>query len=105
MPGIYELIGGRVSVNRLREVDITDLLRRQPTQIDRQSVGSSLRGKKVLVTGAGGSIASELCRQVARWSPSQLILLGHGENSIFEALLELKEAPGDLERLLAMLGS
>jgi FlaA1/EpsC-like NDP-sugar epimerase len=89
MPGIYELIGGKVSVNRLREVDITDLLRRQPTQIDRESVGKSLRGKKVLVTGAGGSIASELCRQVARWSPAQLILLGHGENSIFEILLEL----------------
>jgi FlaA1/EpsC-like NDP-sugar epimerase len=89
MPGIYELIGGKVSVNRLREVDITDLLRRQPTRIDRESVGKSLRGKKVLVTGAGGSIASELCRQVARWSPAQLILLGHGENSIFEILLEL----------------
>ena len=89
MPGIYELIGGKVSVNRLREVDITDLLRRQPTQIDRKSVGSSLRGKRVLVTGAGGSIASELCRQVARWSPSQLILLGHGENSIFEIFIEL----------------
>lgn len=89
MPGIYELIGGKVSVNRLREVDITDLLRRQPTQIDRKSVGSSLRGKRVLVTGAGGSIASELCRQVARWSPGQLILLGHGENSIFEIFIEL----------------
>ena len=97
MPGIYELIGGRVSVNRLREVDITDLLRRQPTQIDRQSVGSSLRGKKVLVTGAGGSIASELCRQVARWSPSQLILLGHGENSIFEILVELDSDYPDLD--------
>jgi FlaA1/EpsC-like NDP-sugar epimerase len=89
MPGIYELIGGKVSVNRLREVDITDLLRRQPTQIDRERVGKSLRGKRVLVTGAGGSIASELCRQIARWQPAQLILLGHGENSIFEILLEL----------------
>ncbi|MCL5428989.1 MAG: polysaccharide biosynthesis protein [Chloroflexi bacterium] len=89
MPGVYELIGGKVSVNRLREVDITDLLRRQPTQIDRKSVGSSLGGKRVLVTGAGGSIASELCRQVARWSPAQLILLGHGENSIFEIFIEL----------------
>lgn len=90
MPGIYELIGGKVSVNRLREVDITDLLRRKPTQIDRKSVGSSLRGKRVLVTGAGGSIASELCRQVARWEPAQLVLLGHGENSIFEILIELR---------------
>ncbi len=89
MPGIYELIGGKVSFNRLREVDITDLLRRKPSQIDRQSVGNSLQGKCILVTGAGGSIASELCRQVARWEPRQLVLLGHGENSIFEVLIEL----------------
>lgn len=97
MPGIYELIGGKVSVNRLREVDITDLLRRQPAQIDRRSVGSSLHGKRVLVTGAGGSIASELCRQIARWSPAQLILLGHGENSIFEIFVELNSDYPDLE--------
>lgn len=98
MPGIYELIGGKVSVNRLREVDITDLLRRQPTQIDRKSVGSSLRGKCVLVTGAGGSIASELCRQVARWSPEQLVLLGHGENSIFEIFVELNSDYPELDQ-------
>lgn len=91
IPGIYELIGGKVSVNRLREVDITDLLRRDPVKIDDQLVGSILTNKRILVTGAGGSIGSEICRQVARWTPKQLILLGHGENSIFEALLELKE--------------
>jgi|Deesub1362A_J573_1020465.scaffolds.fasta_scaffold04824_1 FlaA1/EpsC-like NDP-sugar epimerase len=91
MPGIYELIGGKVSVNRLREVDITDLLRRKPAQINDAQVGSILTGKRVLVTGAGGSIGSELCRQVARWHPAQLALLGHGENSIFEALLDLTE--------------
>lgn len=97
MPGIYELIGGKVSFNRLREVDITDLLRRKPSQIDRLSVGNSLRGKRILVTGAGGSIASELCRQVARWEPSQLVLLGHGENSIFEALIDLSGSFPELE--------
>jgi FlaA1/EpsC-like NDP-sugar epimerase len=91
IPGIYELIGGKVSVNRLREVDITDLLRREPVTIDDHLVGSILGGKRVLVTGAGGSIGSEICRQVARWMPSELILLGHGENSIFEAQLELKD--------------
>lgn len=96
MPGIYELIGGKVSFSRLREVDITDLLRRKPSQIDRQGVGNSLRGKRILVTGAGGSIASELCRQVGRWEPSQLVLLGHGENSIFEALIELNSELPDL---------
>jgi len=91
MPGMYELIGGKVSVNRLREVDITDLLRREPVIIDDRLVGSILGGKRILVTGAGGSIGREICRQAARWSPAQLVLLGHGENSIFESLLELKE--------------
>ena len=57
----------------------------------RRLIGASLGGKRVLVTGAGGSIGRELCRQIARWGPAQLILLGHGENSIFETLLELEE--------------
>ena len=91
MPGIFELIGGKVSVSRLREVDITDLLRRQPAKVDDKLVGSSFSGKRVLVTGAGGSIGREISRQVARWRPAELVLLGHGENSIFEALLELQE--------------
>jgi FlaA1/EpsC-like NDP-sugar epimerase len=91
MPGLYELIGGKVSVNRLREVDITDLLRREPAQIQNELIGAALTGKRVLVTGAGGSIGRELCRQIARWSPGTLVLLGHGENSIFEVALELQE--------------
>ena len=91
MPGLFELIGGKVSVNRLREVDITDLLRREPVKVDDRLVGSSLNGKRVLVTGAGGSIGRELSRQIARWSPSSLVLFGHGENSIFETLMELQE--------------
>lgn len=92
MPGIYELLGGSVNVNRLREVDITDLLRRQPTNMNEEIVGSSLSGKVVLVTGAGGSIGKELCRQISRWGPSELIMIGHGENSIFESLLDMKES-------------
>ncbi|MGA2505260.1 MAG: nucleoside-diphosphate sugar epimerase/dehydratase [Anaerolineales bacterium] len=91
MPGLYELIGGKVSVNRLREVDITDLLRREPAQIQNELIGAALTGKRILVTGAGGSIGREICRQIARWGPQTLILLGHGENSIFEAMLELQE--------------
>jgi FlaA1/EpsC-like NDP-sugar epimerase len=91
MPGVYELIGGKVSVNRLREVDIGDLLRREPARIDEEGVGRAFTGKRVLVTGAGGSIGLELCRQVGRWHPDQLALLGHGENSLFEALLDLNE--------------
>jgi len=92
MPGIYELLGGTVSVSRLREVDIADLLRRQPMRIKDELIGATLTGKVVLVTGAGGSIGLELSRQIARWGPSQLVMLGHGENSIFEGILEMKEA-------------
>jgi len=91
MPGMYELIGGKVSVNRLREVDITDLLRREPVRVNDEAVGAALADKRVLVTGAGGSIGRELCRQIARRNPFELVLLGHGENSIFEILLELRE--------------
>jgi FlaA1/EpsC-like NDP-sugar epimerase len=96
MPSIHELIGGKISVNRLRDVDITDLLRRAPARIDLELIGSSLGGKRVLVTGAGGSIGRELCRQIARWHPSELVLLGHGENSIFESLLELEQSYPDV---------
>ena len=91
MPGIYELLGGKVSISRLREVQISDLLRREPVRFNEEIVGSIITSKVVLVTGAGGSIGSELCRQIARWNPKQLILLGHGENSIFETYLELQE--------------
>jgi FlaA1/EpsC-like NDP-sugar epimerase len=92
MPSIHELIGGKISVNRLRDVDITDLLRRAPARIDLELIGNSLGGKRILVTGAGGSIGRELCRQIPRWSPSELVLLGHGENSIFETLIELEHS-------------
>ena len=90
MPGLYELIGGKINVGRLREVDITDLLRRAPAEIDENLIGASFSGRRVMVTGAGGSIGNELCRQIARWGPSELVLVGHGENSIFETLIDLE---------------
>ena len=98
IPGIYELLNGAVSVNQLRDVDIEDLLRREPIETDTAAVEQSLRGKRVLVTGAGGSIGSELCRQIIRCKPQELLLLGHGENSIFEILQELRpqDPDGDL---------
>ncbi len=91
MPGIYELLGGKVSVSRLREVEIADLLRRDPARIRDQQVGETLSGRRVLVTGGGGSIGRELCRQIARWGPAEIIMVGHGENSIFEAIIDLQE--------------
>ncbi len=96
VPGVYELIGGKVSINRLREVDINDLLRREPVRVNDEAVGATLAEKRVLVTGAGGSIGRELCRQIARRNPAELVLLGHGENSIFEIFLELHEDYPDL---------
>ena len=90
MPGIYELIGGKINVGRLREVEITDLLRRASVEIDTTLIGANLSGKRILITGAGGSIGRELCRQISRWGPESLILLGHGENTIFETLIDLE---------------
>jgi FlaA1/EpsC-like NDP-sugar epimerase len=96
MPGVYELIGGRVNFSRLREVNINDLLRRASTMTDDRRIGSVIAGRRILVTGAGGSIGMELCRQIARWGPSTLILMGHGENSIFRAYLDLSASHPDL---------
>jgi FlaA1/EpsC-like NDP-sugar epimerase len=90
MPGIFELLDGKVSVSRLRNVEISDLLRRPQIDGDGWS-GAYLAGATVLVTGAGGSIGSELCRQVAALGPARLVLLGHGENSIFAIAAELRE--------------
>ncbi len=89
IPGLYELIDGTVKLTQLREVRIEDLLRRDPIRTDTAAVAELLRDKRVLVTGGGGSIGSELCRQILRCRPAELILLGHGENSIFEMHNEL----------------
>jgi FlaA1/EpsC-like NDP-sugar epimerase len=95
VPGIYDIISGRVAVGELRQVEIQDLLRREPIQTDFESVRSLATGEVVLVTGAGGSIGSELCRQLARLSPGRIVVLGHGENSIFDIYHELIETfPG-----------
>lgn len=89
IPAMYELLGGTVSINQLRSVKIEDLLRREPIQIDTTAVSALLRGKRVLITGGGGSIGSELCRQVLRSHPRELMIIGHGENSVFETHNEL----------------
>lgn len=89
IPGIYEILDDRIRIDSIREVQIEDLLRREPVQTDIKRVADFLKGKKVLVTGAGGSIGSELCRQILKCNPSELTLVGQGENSIFDIQHEM----------------
>ena len=90
VPGVFELLDGKLSVSRLRQVEIADLLRREQIAT-RPETSLYLTQKRVVVTGAGGSIGFELCRQIAMTNPAILLLLGHGENSIFEAQIRLRE--------------
>ena len=96
VPGLFEIISERVNVSALRNVEIQDLLRREPVLTDLAGVGRQIAGRTVLVTGAGGSIGSELCRQLARLGPARLLLLGHGENSIFEIQNEMTSSHPEL---------
>ena len=89
MPALYELLSGQVTMSRIRDVGIEDLLRRPTVELDTTKILEYLHGKRVLVTGAGGSIGSELVRQICRFGPSELILFGHGENSIYQLEREL----------------
>ncbi|MFJ5768857.1 polysaccharide biosynthesis protein [Psychrobacillus sp. NPDC093180] len=91
MPLIEDLLTGKVSINEIRDVKIEDLLGREEVELDLESISTKLTNKKILITGAGGSIGSEICRQVARFDPKQLILLGHGENSIYTIDMELRK--------------
>lgn len=92
LPSLFEIIDQHVRVDSLRDVQIEDLLRREPVKIDSAKVASFIYGKKVLITGAGGSIGSEICRQVVGFNPCEVKLLGHGENTIFEIQSELQKA-------------
>lgn len=91
MPSIEAIMTGQLSVSAMREVRIEDLLGREEIELDMAAISDKLTGKTILVTGAGGSIGSEICRQVSDYSPKQLILLGHGENSIYLIDMELKQ--------------
>ena len=93
LPGLFELIDGRISVSQLREVSLGDLLGREAVDMDTASIADYIEGRRVLVTGAGGSIGSELCRQIMQFQPAELLLLGKGENSIFTIHQELKRRP------------
>jgi FlaA1/EpsC-like NDP-sugar epimerase len=95
IPGIYEIVGEKVNLSRIREVAIEDLLGREPVQLDEDVVGAAVRSRVVMISGAGGSIGSELCRQVCRFGPRRLLLVERFENALFEIHRELSEAfPG-----------
>ncbi len=96
VPGVADLIEGHLDVRRLREVDINDLLGREPVELDTDTIGHFVTGKVVLVTGAGGSIGSELCRQVAAFHPKRLVLLEQAENNLFHIDRELRAGDPDL---------
>ena len=90
LPGMYQLVNGEVSVSKLRDVEVEDLLGREPISVDMDSILGYVQGKKVLVTGGGGSIGSELCRQIAQHKPKQLIILDIYENNVYDVQQELK---------------
>ncbi|EOV9526565.1 polysaccharide biosynthesis protein [Bacillus cytotoxicus] len=90
VPMLEDILDGKVSVNEFRDVQVEDLLGREPIQLDDAGIGEQIHGKTILVTGAGGSIGSEICRQVMKYKPAKIILLGHGENSIYTIEMEMR---------------
>ncbi|MDO4302496.1 MAG: nucleoside-diphosphate sugar epimerase/dehydratase [Bacillota bacterium] len=97
LPGMYQLVNGEVSVSKLRDVEVEDLLGRDPIEVDMDSILGYVKGKRVLVTGGGGSIGSELCRQIASHQPALLIILDIYENSVYDVQQELAARYPDLE--------
>ena len=104
LPGIYQLVTGDVSVAKMKEVAIEDLLGREPIEMDMSEVYDNLQGKVVLVTGGGGSIGSELCRQVAKHNPKQLIIFDVYENNAYDIQMELRRKMPELN-LVVLIGS
>lgn len=103
LPGIYQMVNQEVDVSMLRDVSIEDLLGREPVQLHMDTIGNYISGKVILVTGGGGSIGSEICRQVALHDPKQLIIVDIYENNAYNIQLELKKSYPDLnmETLIA----
>ncbi len=103
MPSIEDIFSGDVTVSDFQEIDIADLLGRPEVVLDQKELNQYFEGKTILVTGAGGSIGSEICRQIARFSPKRLLLLGHGENSIYLIHRELQEKYGKSIELIPVI--
>lgn len=97
MPSVEEVVLGKYQVNKFKEIDVVDLLGREEVKLDMEQIAKQLSGKTVLVSGAGGSIGSEVCRQIIRFSPERILLLGHGENSIYLINKELNNLNTDTE--------
>lgn len=97
MPGVYDIISGDMNVKPIRQIQVEDLLGREPVNVDLEEVAGYVAGETVFITGAGGSIGSEICRQIARFHPGKMVLLGHGENRIFEIEQELRADHSSIE--------
>ena len=104
LPGIYQMINGEISVSKLRKVDPQDLLGRDPVKVNLDELAGFISGKVVLVTGGGGSIGSELCRQIARLKPARLIILDIYENNAYDIQMELRRIHPELD-LQVLIGS
>lgn len=105
LPGIYQLVNGDVSISKFKDVQIEDLLGRDTVKVDMSEIGATIEGKTILVTGGGGSIGSELCRQIATYNPKQLIIFDIYENNAYEIQQELKRKYGDKLNLEVLIGS
>ena len=97
LPGMYQLVNGEVSISKLRDVEVEDLLGREPISVDMDSILGYVQGKTVLVTGGGGSIGSELCRQIAQHKPKRLVILDIYENNVYDVQQELKMKHPELD--------
>ncbi len=102
LPGMYQLVNGEVSISKLKDVDVNDLLGRDPIRVDLNSIMGYVSGKVVMVTGGGGTIGSELCRQIASHKPKQLIIFDIYENTTYDIQLELKHDFPDLDLVVAI---
>ncbi|MGF6989653.1 FlaA1/EpsC-like NDP-sugar epimerase [Lachnospiraceae bacterium PM6-15] len=105
LPGLYQLANGEVSLSRLKPVAVEDLLGRDPIKVDMEEIYNSIKGKVILLTGGGGSIGSELCRQIAGHQPKQLIIFDIYENNVYGIEQELKQKYGDKLNLVTLIGS
>ncbi|WP_423189032.1 polysaccharide biosynthesis protein [Alkalibacterium sp. f15] len=103
MPYIEDILQGKLGSNQFRDIDVVDLLGREEVKLDMEQISTELYGKTILVSGAGGSIGSEICRQVSKFSPSKILLLGHGENSIYQIDRELRNLYNDTIEIVPLI--